>query len=170
MTGNGSNCETIDSHDAHPGGMQDVQLKMLVGVDHNKELLQKAERRLASLQARWEQGSPAQPATSLPTAAQQAFGHLFGCASEHFAAPAKLHASVLLADIIDGAKNPGRRQITRPYSKQLRHLYDACKPQSSVRAGTDSAYVCPGPLESLQGPDVTTMVEVVEHMDPDILT
>ena len=101
----------IDSQDAHPGGMQDVQLKMLVGVDHNKELLQKAERRLAGLQARWKQGSPSQPATGLPTAAQQAFGHLLGCAPQHFAAPAKPHASVMLADIIDGVEKPGRRQI-----------------------------------------------------------
>ena len=110
MTGNGSN-GSIDFQDAHPGGMQDVQLKMLVGVDHNKELLQKAERRLASLQARWKQGSTAQPATSLPAAAQQAFGHLLGCAPEHRAAPAKPHASVVLADIVDRLENPGRKQV-----------------------------------------------------------
>ncbi|CAK0763143.1 hypothetical protein CVIRNUC_003028 [Coccomyxa viridis] len=111
---------------------QDVQLKMLVGVDHNKELLQKADRRVAGLQARWKQGSPSQSATRLPTAAQQAFGHLLGCAPEHFAAPAKPHASVVLANIVDRVENQGA-------------------------------------LQSLQGPDVATMVEVVEHMDPDIL-
>ena len=108
MIGTGSMNGPIDSQDAHPGGVQDVQLKMLVGVDHNKELLQKAERRLASLQADWKQGSPSQSASSLPTAAQQAFGHLLGCAPEHFAAPAKPHASVVLADIIDRVEIPGR--------------------------------------------------------------
>ena len=111
VTGNGFN-GPINSQDAHPGGMLDAQLKMLVGVDHNKELLQKAERRLASLQARFEQGSTSQHATVLPTAAQQAFGHLLGCAPQHFAAPAKPHASVMLADIIDGVELTGRDKFS----------------------------------------------------------
>ena len=49
------------------------------------------------------------------------------------------------------------------------HSHDAYEPHSSVRTGDDSISVRPGPLEHLQGPDVATMVEVVEHMDPDIL-
>ena len=166
--GSGSN-GPIDSQDAHPGGMQDVQLKMLVGLDHNKELLQKAERRLASLQARQQQGSPSQPATSLPAAAQQAFGHLLGRAPERRAAPAKPHASVVLADIIDRVDNPGRRHVICLHPKPARQSHVVHEPHSPVRTGEDSKSVRPGPLEHLQGPDLATMVEVVEHMDPDIL-
>lgn len=114
IIGTGSMNGPIDSQDAHPGGMQDVQLKMLVGVDHNKELLQKADRRVAGLQARWKQGSPSQSATRLPTAAQQAFGHLLGCAPEHFAAPAKPHASVVLANIVDRVENQGQNRVIQP--------------------------------------------------------
>ena len=102
---------SIDCQNARPGGVQDVQLKMLVGVDHNKELVQKAERRLASLQARQEQGSARRSASALPAAAQQAFGHLLGRAPEPCSARAQPHALVMLADIIGGAESPGVRQL-----------------------------------------------------------
>lgn len=79
-------------------GTQDVHLRALTGVDHNTELAHKAERRLATLYAQADQQGPAQSACPMPPEAQRAFGHLLGAPA---AAPARLQATVLLADIVE---------------------------------------------------------------------
>ena len=87
--------------------MQGPPLKALTGVDHNADLAAKALRRLEALRAEQKDKDTAESACHVSPAAQQVLAPLLGSCTRGAAAPAKRDATVLLADIIEGAKNPG---------------------------------------------------------------
>lgn len=87
--------------------MQGPPLKALTGVDHNTDLAAKALRRLDALRAHQKDKDTAESACHGFPAAQQALAPLLGTCTRGAATPARRDATVLLADIIEGAKNPG---------------------------------------------------------------